>query len=153
MKAPPNVIKIGSDFFAQPVLGPPVPVVVHGDGCTRAPCGCFGISAEVHEAATGILVVRLLLAGEVVGVVRLLPVSGRLVMASAASYRASTTEDWAWHHQVVTELLLRESVRLADKCGCALDTSWEEPRALLAELGFVPVGLVLRRGQVAGEQA
>lgn len=147
MKATPNVIKIGSDFFAQPVLGPQVPVVVHGDGCTRAPCVCFGISTAVHTPETGILVVRLLLDGEVVGVVRLLPASGRLMMVSAATYRASTTEDWAWHHQVVTELLLRESVRMADECGCALDTSWEEPRALLAELGFAPAGLVLRRAR------
>jgi hypothetical protein len=141
----PPVLKIGLDFFAAPVCGPGPAVVVHDEGCTRAPCRCFGITAGVTEVDETFLLLRLRAAGEVVGSARLLMLSGVLVLVTAGSYRASTTQDWALHHQVVSELLLREAARVADERGCALATSIEEPRVLLEELGFVPVGSMLRR--------
>jgi hypothetical protein len=145
----PGVIAIGSDFYSTAVAGPVDAGVVHADGCTRAPCECFGIAAEVQETAADVLVLRLLLAGEVVGTVRLLPVGDRLAMFGASTYRAAATEDWRWHHLVVTETLLRESARVADERGLALECSWEEPQALLAELGFTRAGLIMRRAAVA----
>ncbi len=142
----PDVIALGADFFAGELAGPQRrSTVVHYDGCTRAPCECFGITSDLTETAAEVLVLRLMFEGEVVGTVRLLPIRGRLMLAAAATYRASTTEDWAWHHQVVTETMLREAVRVADERGCELDVSWDEPRALLDELGFRPEGLLLRR--------
>lgn len=128
------------------VEGPVLPQVRHQDGCTRAPCGCYGITAAVHETDESVLAIRLVDdGGEVVGTARLLVMQGMLVLAHAATYRSTATVEWALHHQVVTELLLREAVRVADERGMALATSIEEPSGLLTDLGFARAGTVMRR--------
>lgn len=137
-----------ADYFAEPE-GPWVPVVVHDEGCTRAPCGCFGITAEEHETPAGFVSIRLLYLDELVGACRLVELGGMLLMYAAATYRASTTEDWAWHHQVVTELLLREAARVADEHGLDLATTLDKPGALLEELGFAQAGTLMRRPAAA----
>jgi hypothetical protein len=119
--------------------------VVHERGCTRAPCRCFGITARVAEAGELVLVLRLLMAGEVVGSVRLLVLGGMLLMGGAAVFRAEPVGDWARHHLVVSEMLLRESARVADERRMVLATAVREPRAVLQELGFTPVGSLMRR--------
>ncbi len=135
-----------ADVYAGEVAGPVAPSVVHAADCDRVRCRCFGMSAQVHEAYPGMLVLRLLEFGEVVGAARLLEASSGLVLVSAATYRAAATEeDWAHHHQVVTEMLLRESVRVADERGVALATSLAEPSALLGELGFARAGTLMLR--------
>lgn len=146
----PEVFLLEPDFFAYERQGPPRPVVVHEPGCSRTPCACFGITAEVRELDGVMWSVRLLMLDEVVGTCRVLLLGGLLLLVSASSFRASTTEDWAVHHQVVTEMLLRTVVQLADEQGRAVAVSVEEPRALLAELGFTRVGTLMRREAAEG---
>jgi hypothetical protein len=133
------------DFYALPDREPVQATVVHDPGCTLSPCACFGISAEIREIDDSIWQLRLLYLDEVVGTCRLVLMGGTLIVSAASSYRASTTEDWAHHHRVVAELLLRECTRFADERGWPIATSLDEPRALLAELGYARVGLLMRR--------
>lgn len=144
----PRVFLLEPDAFPER-LGPPRPAVVHEPGCARRPCACFGITSEVHER-NGVWAVRLLLAEEVVGTCRVMLLGGLMLLVSASTFRASTTEDWAVHHQVVTEVLLRTVVQLADEQGLAVAVSVEEPRELLAELGFTRVGTLMRREAAEG---
>jgi hypothetical protein len=154
----PEVIALPEDFFAGRE-GPAVATVVHEQGCTRAPCRCFGITSEVVVLDEAIVSLRLYMArpstdvdpdgwrsdAELVGMCRLMVLGDLLVLVQGTSYRASTTTDWGLHHQVVTEMMLREAARVADERGQALATSIEQPRALLDELGFRPAGTLMRR--------
>jgi hypothetical protein len=145
----PGCFVLAPDVFPHERRSAPR-VVVHDQGCTRAPCRCFGITAQVSDTDGSVLVLRLLMAGEVVGSVRLLVLGGMLLMAASATYRSAPVGDWARHHQVVSEMLLRESARVADERRMVLTTALHEPRVVLDELGFTPVGSLMRRERRAG---
>jgi hypothetical protein len=117
----------------------------HRPSCTRNPCRCFGLATELRDHPGAALQVRILDGGEMVGKADLLAVDGMLVMGSSVVIRASATGDWRRHYPIVSEILLRETVRVADERGAVLTVPSGWPRHLLDELGFVPHGVLLRR--------
>ncbi len=132
-----------NDFFGLPASAGPQ--VTHEPDCGRTACGCLGITWELLEQTGQVLALRLVAGENTVGTAKLLVFEDVLVMTGAAVFRGAETQDWGEHSRVVSEMLVRAAVQVADTRGQRLAVQVTGMEELLAELGFVPAGTMMAR--------